>query len=163
MCWQTVCLSVLWHWMTVWVKKRRSAASKSSQMSRPTFSLGWNSPCSIRWGRGGQPAVALQPFQKHSNHMNMFTSRQPCHLWLIVHGGHGAGPVIFLCVCVSVDKLWARGACRGSLGPRDHGGAGAGFQSWGCYPCAWCFSHRLVVGKRGRQRGLVPLQLCQSK
>lgn len=68
------------------------------------------------------------------------TSAWSTSLYIILHVRHGFGLHVIVClsylfVCCSVDKLWPRSLCWGSLGPCDHGGAGAGLQGWRCNPC----------------------------
>lgn len=68
------------------------------------------------------------------------TSAWSTSLYIILHARHGFGLHVIVClsylfVCCSVDKLWPRSLCWGSLGPCDHGGAGAGLQGWRCNPC----------------------------
>jgi len=157
---QSVCLSARRHLMTAWVKRRRAAL-----MPRPTSSQGWSSLCSTRYGWGGKhssPKMCIELLMDSliwlyaclvDSHVKMSsscltertTTAVPTSRDISGHVRRGLSLHVivflsYLCVFLSVDKLRPQGVCWGSLGPCDHGGAGASLQGWRCYPCLGCLA-----------------------
>lgn len=113
------------------------------------------------------PNLCLSRFQSLDMFLRCLASALSACLEVILHVGHRLSLHVIVRSCLpvfcAVDNLGPCRVRRGSLGPCDHGGAGAGLQGRRRDPPPGRFPQGLVVGQRRRQGGLVPVQLCEGK